>query len=95
MVTHEVFVVAGVLVADLGLSRLEHEPEPVPGGAIGERELDSHSVVGQLVAIDEVRHVPEDDEGVEVFRVEFQPTGTPGPECFQDGTHPCGRLLSE
>ena len=73
----EVLVEAGVLLADLGLSVLDQQPEPLVRPAADEVEADDDASIRKPVSAERVAHRPQSHKGIEVLGGDLEPAGTP------------------
>ena len=80
----EVFVEAGVRLADLGLAVLEQQPVPLVGPEAREVEPDDHALVGESVPAERVAHRPQRHERIEVLRGDLEPPSSPLAEGLAD-----------
>src|SRR5262249_60772802 len=55
----EVFVEAGVRLANLGISELDEQPITLTARAAGEVEADDHASIGEPVSAERVAHRPQ------------------------------------
>jgi hypothetical protein len=73
----EVFVEAGVLLADLGVSVLDEQPVSLVALAAGEIKADDDSAIQKSVAAESVAHRPQGHKWIEVLGSDLEPAGTP------------------
>ena len=73
----EIFVEAGVHLADLGVSVLDQQPVPFDAPAAGEVEANDDASIREPVAAQRVAHRPQSHERIEVLGSDLEPTGAP------------------
>src|SRR5262247_2921806 len=80
----EVFVEAGVRLADLGVSALDQQPKALAARAAGKVEADDDASIWEPVSTERVAHRPQRNKGVEVLGGDLEPTRTPLAERLAD-----------
>src|SRR5262245_42470782 len=80
----EVFLEAGVRLADLGVSELDEQPIALAARAAREVEADDNASIREPVSAERVAHRPHRHRGVEILGGDLEPTRTPLAERLAD-----------
>ena len=80
----QVLVEPGMLLADLGISVLDQQPQPLMEPAASEVEADDDASIREPVSAERVAHRPQSHKRIEVLGGDLEPGGTPLAERHAD-----------